>query len=183
MRAREALFHVDAAQGAGKVAIDLAHLPVDLMSFSAHKIYGPKGIGALYIRKGVKIDPLIHGGAQERGHRAGTENLPGIVGYYSTPEGEMLSFPYNSSSPILYYNKDIFEKAGLDVNAPPKTWAEVWATARKIKESGAATCGVTGGVGTTVAGCGGVLVSAAFGGSAGFWVFPSLPFHPSGKTL
>ena len=69
--------------------------------------------------------------------------LPGIVGYYSTPDSEMLSFPYNSSSPILYYNKDIFEKAGLDVNAPPKTWAEVWAAARKIKESGAATCGYT----------------------------------------
>ncbi len=69
--------------------------------------------------------------------------LPGIVGYYSSPEGEMLSFPYNSSSPILYYNKDIFEKAGLDVNAPPKTWAEVWAAARQIKSSGAATCGYT----------------------------------------
>lgn len=72
-----------------------------------------------------------------------TQYLPGIVGYYSNPAGEMLSFPYNSSSPILYYNKDIFEKAGLDVNAPPKTWAEVWAAARKIKESGAATCGYT----------------------------------------
>jgi sn-glycerol 3-phosphate transport system substrate-binding protein len=72
-----------------------------------------------------------------------SQYLPGIVGYYSTPEGEMLSFPYNSSSPILYYNKDIFEKAGLDVNAPPETWAEVWAAARKIKESGAATCGYT----------------------------------------
>ncbi|MCV2447286.1 sn-glycerol-3-phosphate ABC transporter substrate-binding protein UgpB [Paracoccus sp. DMF] len=72
-----------------------------------------------------------------------SQYLPGIVGYYSTPEGEMLSFPYNSSSPILYYNKDIFEKAGLDVDNPPKTWAEVWAAARKIKESGAATCGYT----------------------------------------
>jgi sn-glycerol 3-phosphate transport system substrate-binding protein len=69
--------------------------------------------------------------------------LPGIVGYYSSPEGEMLSFPYNSSSPILYYNKDIFEKAGLDVNTPPKTWADVWAAARTIKQSGAATCGYT----------------------------------------
>ncbi|MGV8954413.1 MAG: sn-glycerol-3-phosphate ABC transporter substrate-binding protein UgpB [Cypionkella sp.] len=69
--------------------------------------------------------------------------LPGIVGYYSNPEGEMLSFPYNSSSPILYYNKDIFAKAGLDVNTPPKTWAEVWAAARTIKSSGAATCGYT----------------------------------------
>ncbi|MBD9529309.1 sn-glycerol-3-phosphate ABC transporter substrate-binding protein UgpB [Paracoccus sp. PAR01] len=72
-----------------------------------------------------------------------SQYLAGIVGYYSTPEGEMLSFPYNSSSPILYYNKDIFAKAGLDVDNPPKTWAEVWAAARKIKESGAATCGYT----------------------------------------
>lgn len=72
-----------------------------------------------------------------------SQYLAGIVGYYSTPEGDMLSFPYNSSSPILYYNKDIFQKAGLDVNTPPKTWAEVWAAARKIKQSGAASCGYT----------------------------------------
>lgn len=52
----------------------------------------------------------------------------------------MLSFPYNSSSPVLYYNKDIFQKAGLNPDQPPKTWAETWAAARKIKESGAASC-------------------------------------------
>jgi sn-glycerol 3-phosphate transport system substrate-binding protein len=69
--------------------------------------------------------------------------LPGIVAYYSTPDGTMLSFPYNSSSPILYYNKDLFEKAGLDPNNPPKTWPEVFEAARKIKESGAAPCGYT----------------------------------------
>ena len=62
--------------------------------------------------------------------------LPGIVAYYSKPDGTMLSFPYNSSSPILYYNKDIFEKAGLDVDNPPKTWNEVWEAAKKIKEFG-----------------------------------------------
>lgn len=72
-----------------------------------------------------------------------SQYLAGIVGYYSTPEGEMLSFPYNSSSPVMYYNKDIFQKAGLDAETPPKTWAEVWAAARKIKKSGAATCGYT----------------------------------------
>ncbi|TPE53480.1 sn-glycerol-3-phosphate ABC transporter substrate-binding protein UgpB [Amaricoccus solimangrovi] len=72
-----------------------------------------------------------------------SQYLPGIVAYYSKPDGTMLSFPYNSSSPILYYNKDIFEKAGLDVNAPPKTWTEVWDMARKIKASGAAPCGYT----------------------------------------
>lgn len=72
-----------------------------------------------------------------------SQYLPGIVAYYSKPDGTMLSFPYNSSSPILYYNKDIFEKAGLDVNNPPKTWPEVWEAARKIKTSGAAPCGYT----------------------------------------
>ena len=69
--------------------------------------------------------------------------LAGIVAYYSKPDGTMLSFPYNSSSPILFYNKDLFEKAGLDVNNPPKTWPEVWEAARKIKTSGAAECGYT----------------------------------------
>jgi sn-glycerol 3-phosphate transport system substrate-binding protein len=69
--------------------------------------------------------------------------LPGIVSYYSKPDGTMLSFPYNSSSPILYYNKDIFKKAGLDENNPPKTWPEVWEAAKKIKTSGAANCGYT----------------------------------------
>ena len=69
--------------------------------------------------------------------------LAGIVAYYSKPDGTMLSFPYNSSSPILYYNKDVFEKAGLDVDNPPKTWPEVWEAARKIKTSGAAECGYT----------------------------------------
>lgn len=69
--------------------------------------------------------------------------LSGITAYYSTPEGVMLSFPYNSSSPILYYNKDLFEKAGLDPEQPPATWPEVFAAARQIKESGAANCGLT----------------------------------------
>ncbi|MBU1317221.1 MAG: sn-glycerol-3-phosphate ABC transporter substrate-binding protein UgpB [Alphaproteobacteria bacterium] len=69
--------------------------------------------------------------------------LAGIVAYYSKPDGTMLSFPYNSSSPILYYNKDIFQKAGLDTENPPKTWPEVWEAARKIKTSGAAECGYT----------------------------------------
>ena len=71
------------------------------------------------------------------------EYLPGIVAYYSRPDGTMLSFPYNSSSPILYYNKDHFEAAGLDADNPPATWPEVFDAARKIKESGAAPCGLT----------------------------------------
>ncbi len=72
-----------------------------------------------------------------------SQYLPGIVAYYSKPDGTMLSFPFNSSSPILYYNKDIFTKAGLDAENPPKTWDEVFAAAKKIKESGAAPCGYT----------------------------------------
>jgi sn-glycerol 3-phosphate transport system substrate-binding protein len=72
-----------------------------------------------------------------------SQYLPGIVAYYSKPDGTMLSFPYNSSSPILYFNKDILTKAGLDVNNPPKTWPEVFDAARKIKASGAAACGYT----------------------------------------
>ena len=72
-----------------------------------------------------------------------SQYLPGIVAYYSKPDGTMLSFPYNSSSPILYYNKDIFAKAGLDAENPPKTWPEVFEAARKIKTSGAAACGLT----------------------------------------
>ena len=72
-----------------------------------------------------------------------SQYLPGIVAYYSKPDGTMLSFPYNSSSPILYYNKDAFQKAGLDAANPPKTWPEVFEAARKIKSSGAAKCGLT----------------------------------------
>ncbi len=73
-------FHTDAVQAVGHIPIDLSNLDVDLMSFSGHKFCGPKGVGCLYIKRGVKIDPLIHGGAQERGKRASTENIAGIVG-------------------------------------------------------------------------------------------------------
>lgn len=79
-RERDVLFHTDAVQMVGALPIDVQAMNIDLLSLSAHKFHGPKGVGALYIRKGVRIDPLIHGGAQERGYRAGTENLPGIVG-------------------------------------------------------------------------------------------------------
>ena len=75
------LFHTDAVQAFGQVPIHVDELNIDMLSSSAHKINGPKGIGCLYIRKGVKIRSFIHGGAQERKRRAGTENVPGIVGY------------------------------------------------------------------------------------------------------
>jgi cysteine sulfinate desulfinase/cysteine desulfurase-like protein len=77
---RRALFHTDAVQAAGKVSVDVDDLGVDLAAVSAHKFHGPKGAGALYVRKGVEIEPLVHGGKQEAGLRAGTENVPGIVG-------------------------------------------------------------------------------------------------------
>ena len=75
------LFHTDAVQAYGQVPIKVNELNIDMLSSSGHKICGPKGIGFLYIRKGVKIRSFIHGGAQERKRRAGTENVPGIVGY------------------------------------------------------------------------------------------------------
>lgn len=74
------LFHTDAVQSVGSIPVNLRELGVDLLSLSAHKFYGPKGVGALYVRKGTRLQKLIHGGAQERRLRAGTENVPGIVG-------------------------------------------------------------------------------------------------------
>ena len=79
-RAHGALFHTDAVQAVGKIPLYMNAMPVDLLSLSAHKLYGPKGIGALYIRKGVNIEPLIHGGGQESGLRSATENVAAISG-------------------------------------------------------------------------------------------------------
>ena len=76
-----ALFHCDAVQAVGKIAIDLQNTAIDMLSISAHKIHGPKGVGALYVRNGVRLAPLVHGGRQERGRRAGTENSASIVGF------------------------------------------------------------------------------------------------------
>lgn len=75
-----ALFHTDAVQAVGKIPVDVKDLDVDFLTLSGHKIYGPKGIGAIYVKKGVNFCPLIHGGHQEQGRRAGTENTMGIVG-------------------------------------------------------------------------------------------------------
>ncbi|MDH5186959.1 MAG: cysteine desulfurase NifS [candidate division WOR-3 bacterium] len=73
-------FHTDAVASCGKLKLDVKELGVDLLTISAHKIHGPKGSGALYVKNGIKLEPIIHGGHQEQGMRAGTENLPGIVG-------------------------------------------------------------------------------------------------------
>jgi cysteine desulfurase len=80
VKARGGTMHTDAVQAAGKVPIDLAKTPIDLLALSGHKLHAPKGIGVMFIRKGVDLDPLLHGGHQERGVRAGTENVPYIVG-------------------------------------------------------------------------------------------------------
>jgi cysteine desulfurase NifS len=77
---RGVLFHTDAVQAVGKIKVDVEELDVDLLSISGHKFHGPKGVGALYARKGVELEPLVHGGKQERGLRAGTENVPAIAG-------------------------------------------------------------------------------------------------------
>lgn len=86
--AREAgvYFHTDAVQTVGHIPVDVDELGVDMLSASAHKLYGPKGVGALYIRKGTRIGSFLHGGEQERGQRAGTENVPGIVGFGKAAE-------------------------------------------------------------------------------------------------
>lgn len=73
-------FHTDAVQAVGKIPIDVNDLGIDLLSLSAHKLYGPKGVGALYVKKGIKFEPLLHGGQHEKNRRAGTENVSGIVG-------------------------------------------------------------------------------------------------------
>jgi len=80
-RKNNILFHSDAVQALGSVKIDVEAMKVDMLSFSAHKIYGPKGVGAMYMRKGTPIENFMHGGAQELSRRAGTHNVPGIVGF------------------------------------------------------------------------------------------------------
>ncbi|HPR52588.1 MAG TPA: cysteine desulfurase NifS [Deltaproteobacteria bacterium] len=85
-REKGIIFHTDAVQAFGKMPVHVDELGVDLMTISAHKIYGPKGVGALYIRKGTNISPIITGGSQERARRAGTENIPAIAGFAKAVE-------------------------------------------------------------------------------------------------
>jgi cysteine desulfurase len=92
-RERGVLFHVDAVQTAGHLPVNVSELNVDLLAISGHKLYGPKGIGALYIKKGVRIDSLFSGGSQERAKRPGTENVPGIIGFGAAAEIALAEFP------------------------------------------------------------------------------------------
>lgn len=85
-KANDIVFHTDAVQALGNIAIDVDKLNIDMLSMSSHKIYGPKGIGALYVRKGIRLFPFVHGGAQEKKRRAGTENVPAIVGFGKAAE-------------------------------------------------------------------------------------------------
>lgn len=85
-RAAGVYLHTDAVQTAGHIPVNVDELKVDLLAISAHKIYGPKGVGALYVRRGIELEPFIHGGGQERGWRSGTENVPGIVGFGKAAE-------------------------------------------------------------------------------------------------
>src|SRR5690606_7542838 len=100
--------HTDAVQAVGNIHIDVEKLGIDLLSMSAHKFYGPKGVGALYVRKGVNLEPYIHGGAQERGKRASTENVPGIVGM-----GKAIEL---AASNIDSYNKKLLELRDMTID-------------------------------------------------------------------
>ena len=112
-REKKVLFHTDAVQAVGHVAIDVADMNIDLLSMAGHKFYGPKGVGALYIRKGIRIENLIHGGGQERSRRAGTENIPGIVGLGKAIELATTNLP--ESSKKLTYLRDKLIKGLLEV--------------------------------------------------------------------
>ncbi|MBE7065712.1 MAG: tRNA (guanosine(37)-N1)-methyltransferase TrmD [Ruminococcaceae bacterium] len=106
--APDAVLHVDAVQSFGKIAIDVNKMGIDLLSVSAHKIHGPRGVGMLYIRKGVRVAPLIYGGGQEKGLRSGTENLAGIAGFvYAAKEmTENIDVNYDHVSSL---NKKLFD--------------------------------------------------------------------------
>lgn len=112
-REHNIIFHTDAVQAVAHVPIDVKAMNIDMLSMSGHKFYGPKGIGALYIRKGIKINPYIHGGAQERRRRAGTENVPGIVGMGLA--AELAAKELEEESKRLEYLRNKLIKGILDV--------------------------------------------------------------------
>jgi cysteine desulfurase len=116
----KAFFHIDAVQGAGKVAFDVRRFGCHLCSISAHKIHGPKGVGAMYVRRGTPLEPLIVGGSHERRQRAGTENVPGIVGLGKAVELAMESLEDGTMERIAglrdRLEAGILAISGTDVN-------------------------------------------------------------------
>ncbi|AXF55974.1 cysteine desulfurase family protein [Salicibibacter kimchii] len=127
LKTREKIrFHVDHVQGAAKVPLPLKNSGIDLCTFSAHKIHGLKGTGLLYVRNGVQVEPLFHGGGQEKNVRSGTENLPGIVAF---AKALRLSYErYQSAKATLDKNKEMLiqacrEREGMAVNTPEQTSA------------------------------------------------------------
>jgi cysteine desulfurase len=111
-REKQVYFHTDAVQSAGKISLNVQKSNMDLISFSGHKIYGPKGVGALYIRKGTRITPWVHGGHHEHAKRAGTENVPGIVGFAKALElmnGEMEKHNQHSKELADRFYKKVLE--------------------------------------------------------------------------
>lgn len=114
-REKGVVFHTDAIQAVGKVPIDLKRLPVDILSLSGHKLNAPKGIGAQFIRRGTKISPLIHGGGQEYGLRAGTENIPYIIGLGKACE--IANRDFNQRVRHLKYLRDRLQQ-GIEARIP-----------------------------------------------------------------
>lgn len=110
---KKIIFHTDAVQAIGALPIDVDDMNIDLLSMAAHKFYGPKGMGVLYIRKGTKIHNLIHGGAQERGKRSGTENISGIVGMGKAVE--MAVNNMNAEAERLIYLRNKLIKGLLEI--------------------------------------------------------------------
>ncbi|NLM21152.1 MAG: cysteine desulfurase NifS [Peptococcaceae bacterium] len=111
-REKGILFHVDAVQSLGKLPIDVVEMNIDLLTVSSHKIYGPKGVGALYVRRGVKISPLVFGGSQEKKMRSGTENAPGIIGFGKACE--LAGLRMNEENKVLRHLRDKLIKGIMD---------------------------------------------------------------------
>lgn len=109
-------FHTDAVQAAGKVAIDVNKIECDLLTISGHKIHGPQGVGALYVRKGTQLEPMLYGGRHERSRRAGTENVPGIVGFGKAAELGIAGFERGEDRKMAAA-RDRLERELLEIEA------------------------------------------------------------------
>ena len=109
-------FHTDAVQAAGKIAIDVNQIGCDLLTISGHKFHGPQGVGALYVRKGTQLEPMLYGGSHERSRRAGTENVPGIVGLGKAAELAVAGFERGDDRKMAAA-RDYLEKELLEIEA------------------------------------------------------------------